>query len=132
MVNLAVSIAVCGLAVILMGVFALYQLRKIVLRAGDNDDKAGFAVSAVLTAVFLFYTATCCMDIPGALNGGEEVYTNELPDRVYYMRSMRTVSDNPELRDLKGFNPDGYEKYGNYRIRYTKRNRFVLEIEKLD
>lgn len=127
------SIAVCGLGVILAGAFAVYLLRRIILRAGDNEDKLGFAVSAVLTAVFLFYTVMCCMDIPSALNGGEAVYTNELPDRVYYMHSLRTVSDNPELVNLKCFNPPAeYEKYGNYRIQYTKLNKFVLEIEKLD
>lgn len=132
MVSFIVSIVICGIAVIAVGVSIVWLIHKVAVRMAEYDDKVLLVCLSVCMAVLSFFLILYCADIPSALNGGETVYTNELPDRVYYMHSMRTVSDNPELRNLKCFNPDGYDKYGNYRIRYTKLNRIVLAIEKLD
>lgn len=135
MAGFVVALVVSGIAVIAIGVFLVYLLRKIIKGRAENDDKMGFAAMCLLLPIFTFYFILYCMDIPSAMKGGVTVYTEELPSITYAFHSWYTVSDNPELTRLQGFNSKKYreyEKYGNYRIRYTKFNRFILELERID
>lgn len=132
MVNYVVTLILCGLSTIATGLLLINAIRKIIKGTAENEDK--LTLVTMIVPMLLISTAfvAYCIDIPSALKGGETVYTNELPETTYAMHSWHTISDNPELKHLQGCRFDKYEKYGNYRIRYTKLNRLVLEIEKLD
>jgi len=90
-----------------------------------------YAITALLCIPFLFIVIMG-LDIPNALKGGEEIYVNELPERIGTGRISYTITDDDTLRHLQGCNWNKYEKYGNYRIRYTKLTKFVLDVEKLE
>ena len=87
----------------------------------------------MLLVVVLSFLAFLSIDIPSALSGGEEIYVNELPTRIAFSINIVYVDTDDEiLKQLKGCDWNKYEKYGNYRIRYTKFNKIVLDIERLD
>lgn len=127
------AIIICLLIVILVGGFLIYLAQKIIRGKSEFNDKATFFISMIFMLICLSTLIRYYMDIPSALNGGEIIYTNELPVQICLSHSLNTASDNPDLENLKCFiNLNKYDRYGNYRIRYTKLNRLVLEIEKLD
>lgn len=126
------SIAMFGAITFTVLGCALYLVRRIILKKAKQDDDFICACLFVIAALTFIMLITYCLDIPSVLNGGEVVYTNEMPEIIHLKGTSYVYSDNPELSGLKGFNPDEYEKYGNYRIRYTKINKFVLEVERLD
>lgn len=98
----------------------------------ESIEKITLGISISLACILLSLIILFCMDIPSALSGGEEIYVNELPTTVNYLTIRKHYTDNKELRHLKGRDWNKYEKYGYYRIRYTKLTRFVLSVEKLD
>ena len=98
----------------------------------ESIEKITLGISISLACVLLSLIILFCMDIPSALSGGEEIYVNELPITVNYFAIRKNFTDNKELRHLKRRDWNKYEKYGHYRIRYTKLTQFVLSVEKLD
>lgn len=97
-----------------------------------RDKIAGVGIIFFI-CVLSVITAIICIDIPSALSGGEVLYANELPTTVRCgCYASIAVTNNDELKHLQGCNWNKYEKYGNYRIRYTKLHKFVLDVEKLD
>lgn len=96
-------------------------------------ERTDFVITIVIAFISLLCTIVLSIDLPSVLSGGQEIYVNELPTsyRVTNYFSY-TVTDNEELRHLKGVNWNKYEKNGNYRIRYTKFTKLVLDVEKLD
>lgn len=118
------------LSLIILLPLAFYLWKK-KIKDGNRKKEACPFCTALLFA-FLCATVILSVDIPNAINGGETMYVNELPTYVYFGQLSHIVTDNDELRRLKCFNWNEYEKYGNYRIRYTKLTKFVLDIEKLD
>lgn len=115
----------------LLLIFLLYIWKKRIKDKEMNDQDLGMIVF-VCCAVFAFLV-WMGIDIPSALSGGEEIYATELPETVQLGKIVTySITDNDELRDLKGVDWNRYEKYGNYHIRYTKFNKFVLKVEKLD
>lgn len=123
--------------IILITTFVVFVACLIVIwkkRIKDDDmENNDFIVLIIIAAVALVFTVILSIDIPSALSGGKEIYVNELPRTYgYRVHSFYTVTDNEELRHLKGVNWNRYERNGNYRIRYTKFTKFVLSVEKID
>lgn len=99
----------------------------------DDMENSDFITLIVIASVVFVLTVILSIDIPNALSGGKEIYVNELPTSYRITQYFsQTVTDNEELRHLKGVDWNKYEKNGNYRIRYTKFTKFVLSIEKVD
>lgn len=100
----------------------------------DNEMERGECAAKLIITVILFIPlAILCIDIPSALRGGETVYTTELPTCYRYSKfHTEVITDNEELRHLRGPNWNRYEKYGKYRISYTHFTKIVLKVEKLD
>lgn len=113
-----------------LGAIIFYILRKKIKKESMEKSTLGILIS--FACILLSLIVLFGMDIPSALSGGEEIYVNELPTTVNYFVTSRTYTDNKELRHLKGRDWDKYDKYGYYRIRYTKLTRFILDVEKLD
>lgn len=99
----------------------------------DDMENKDFIALIVIAGIVFVLTVILSIDIPNALSGGQEIYVSELPTsyRVTQYFSY-AVTDNEELRGLRGVDWNKYEKNGNYRIRYTKFTKFVLNIEELD
>lgn len=99
----------------------------------DDMENKDFIALIVIAGIVFVLTVILSIDIPNALSGGQEIYVNELPTsyRVTNYFSY-AVTDNEELRGLRGVDWNKYEKNENYRIRYTKFTKFVLDIEELD
>lgn len=102
------------------------------IKNDDMENKDFITLIAIAGIVFVL-TVILSIDIPNALSGGQEIYVNELPTsyRVTNYFSY-AVTDNEELRGLRGVDWNKYEKHGNYRIRYTKFTKFVLSVEMID
>lgn len=99
----------------------------------DDMENRDFITLIVIASVVFVLTVILSIDIPNALSGGKEIYVNELPTSYRITQYFsQIVTDNQELRHLKGVDWNKYEKNGNYRIRYTKFTKFVLSIEKVD
>lgn len=98
----------------------------------NTENNVRFFVPFITMCCVLAITALFAADIPSAIRGGEEVYVNELPDFVSLHLVPIVVTDNEVLKSLRFYPVNNYEKYGNYRIRYTKLTRCVLAIEDLD
>lgn len=108
--------------------FKLIQKKK-----NGNTKRDIFSNFIIPLCVILIFLIPLSIDIPSALSGGQEIYVNELPTYIGWSTYFSYVkTDNKLLKHMQGCNWDRYEKYGNYRIRYTKFTKFVLEIEKLD
>lgn len=96
-------------------------------------DKGDLITVIIVAVISLFVTINLSIDLPSALSGGEKIYVGELPERQYFGQYISyVITDNEDLRHLKGGAWDKYDKYGNYCIRYTKFIKIVLDIEKLD
>lgn len=99
----------------------------------DDMENKDFIALIVIAGIVFVLTVILSIDIPNALSGGQEIYVNELPTSYKVTNYISyAVTDNEELRHLKGVDWNKYEKNGNYRIRYTKFTKFVLDIEELD
>lgn len=117
------------LALLLMIAIYIWIMRK-VKKEMDNES---FCILTVTDCIVLLIVLWMSLDIMSALQGGQELYVNELPTYHYAGRFFSYVeTDNEELKHLNGCDWNKYEKYGNYRIRYTRFTKFVLDIEKLD
>lgn len=93
-----------------------------------DDFKSIIAIACLLLLLFI----PLAIDLPSAICGGQEIYVTELPTRYdvgTYLSFLET--DNEQLKHLKLGEWEKYEKYGNYRIKYTKPIKFVLDIEPL-
>lgn len=91
-----------------------------------------FRALFVFACVVLFFINLIASDIPSVLDGGDVIYTDELPKYMEFGMIRYFKTDNEELKHLKFCNRNLYEEHGNYRIRYTKHTKFVLSVEKLD
>ncbi|NDO20294.1 hypothetical protein FMM68_11620 [Lachnospiraceae bacterium MD329] len=98
----------------------------------DDMENDVFGVIIFVACVSFICLIPFSIDIPCALRGGQEMYVNELPSYTGFGKFQRTITDNEELKRLKGCNWAFSEKYGDYRICYTKVTKIVLDIEKLD
>lgn len=99
----------------------------------DNMEKEDFMSAIFIGSISLVAFIIFAIDLPSAISGGKEIYVNELPTRYSLGSTISFVeTDNEALKHLKLGNWNKYEKYGNYRIRYTEPIKFVLEIEPLD
>lgn len=99
----------------------------------DDMENRDFITLIVIASVVFVLTVILSIDIPNALSGGKEIYVNELPTSYRITQYFsQIVTDNQDLRHLKGVAWNKYEKNGNYRIRYTKFTKFVLSIEKVN
>lgn len=97
------------------------------------SDKGNLITVAAVGAAALICAVVLSVDVPSAVSGGEKIYTNELPRRLTWSPHISfVITDNEDLKRLKGGNWNKYDKYGNYCIRYTKYIKVVLDIEKLD
>lgn len=95
-----------------------------------NEDLTACILIGCLVLAFLI---PFVIDLPSAINGGQEIYVNELPVCYSFGTHISYIeTDNEELKHLKLGNWNKYEKYGNYCIRYTEPIKFVLEITPID
>lgn len=108
----------------------------VILKKRMKDDKAtsdDFKTLIVLGCVVIICFIPFAIDLPSALCGGDEIYVNELPTRYIYGSCLSIVeTDNEQLKHLKLGEWEKYEKYGNYRIRYTKPIKFMIDIEPIE
>lgn len=132
MIDYLIMLILSGIAVILMAIGIVLILVDIIKKRADEETKIGFLFMIPLLFLFILFFVYYAVDIPSAMNGGKVMYTNELLTLVCGVRTTHIISDKEELKDLKGFNPNNYEKYGNYLVRYTKHNKYVLKIEKIE
>lgn len=116
---------------VVLAVALLYILKK---RITDKEMKKDeFVIVTAIACLAFLFIVPLSLDIPSAVNGGQEVYTNELPTRYNFGLCCSFVeTDNKELKQLRLGNWNKYEKYGDYRVRYTKFTKIVLDIEKLE
>lgn len=99
----------------------------------NNIENSDLALMIILGCMTLAGFIILSIDIPSAINGGQEMYVDELPTVEHWGTHISFIkTDNEELKHLKLADWERYEKYGHYRIRYTKLNKCVLEIEKID
>lgn len=113
-------------------VFFVFIIWKEKPKSDESESNIFFVLKLIAYTILLIFILLC-IDIPSALNGGEEMYVNELPRTIYSGTVIQqTYSDNKELNRLRGCNWNAYEQYGSYRIRYTKLTKYVLDVEKLD
>ena len=128
--NMFYWITLIILLVLLLAIILYIWRKKIVKKEMENDI---FGSLIVVGCMLSLAALLLSIDIPSALKGGQEVYVNELPTYHYAGHLYSHIeTDNEELKNLKFGNWNKYEKYGHYRIRYTKFIKFVLDIEKLD
>ena len=123
---------ICLLSLFIILIVFLYFIWKMKIK--DKDMETGkFIMSVTFICILLFFLTVLCLDIPSALSGGESVYVNELHISYSYWKCFWfVITGNEKLMYLKFDNLNKYDKNGNYRIRYTKFNKIVLAIEKLD
>lgn len=123
-----------GLLIIFLAVLIAIGIFIWKKRIKDDDmENKDFITLIVIAAIVFVLTVILSIDIPNALSGGKEIYVNELPTSYMLGQYISyVVTDNEELRHLKGVNWNKYEKNGNYRIRYTKFTKFVLGVEKVE
>lgn len=99
----------------------------------NNIENSDLALMIILGCMTLAGFIILSIDIPSAICGGQEMYVDELPTVEHWGTHISFIkTDNEELKHLKLADWERYEKYGHYRIRYTKLNKCVLEIEKID
>ncbi len=123
---------ICLLSLFIILIFFLYFIWKKKIKDSDME-KGDFIIPVTFICISLFFLIMLCLDIPSALSGGESVYVNDLPIHCSYGKYFSFVkTDNKKLMYLKFGDWNKYDKNGNYRIRYTKFNKIVLDIEKLD
>lgn len=110
----------------------IYYIKKVIDRREEGDDIDAIKFFACVVVLLIGFTIFHAVDIPSALSGGEMMCVDELPRRIGSGRIKQFITDNPELKELTGYDPNNYEQYGHYHIRYTKIHKFVLDIEKID
>lgn len=123
---------ICLIILFIMFVFIVFIIWKEKQQKSELESNT-VAILILITFIILSLTILLSIDMPSALNGGEVIYVSELPTTVNYgLVIQKNFTDNEELQYLRGCNWNRYEKYGNYRIRYTKLTKIVLDVEKLD
>ncbi|MCI8520570.1 MAG: hypothetical protein HFE51_02135 [Clostridia bacterium] len=141
MINLLITIVFLGILIILAILALIHsvivsktQEERYPYTTLENEEKSlGFFLPCLVLIFSLGFFIYFCADIPSARSGGEVIYVDELPDVIQTSHYSHIYSKKyPELNGLKNFNPYKYEKYGHYRIRYTKLTKHFLDIEKLD
>lgn len=99
----------------------------------DDMEPDTFKTLIVLGCILLLVFIPFAADLPSALSGGQEIYVNELPTRYIIGTHISYVkTDNKQLKHFKLGEWEKYEKYGNYRIKYTKHFKFVLAIDSVE
>ena len=123
-----------GLLVIIIAIIITILILLLKKGIKDNDENLdNFKTFVILGCISIVCFLPFAIDLPSALCGDEEIYVNELPTRHNCGGYLSTVkTDNKQLKHLKLGEWEKYEKYGNYRIRYTKPIKFVLDIEPIE
>lgn len=123
--------------ILTIGLFASIMVIGIILLKKGIKDKniksEDFKIFIVLGCIAIVCFIPFAIDLPSALNGGQEIYVNKLPtchNCGGYLSFLKT--DNEQLKHLKLGEWKKYEKYRNYHIRYTKPIKFVLDIEPIE
>lgn len=98
----------------------------------DNLEPDTFKSLIFASCFLLLFFIPLTIALPSAICGGQEIYVTELPTVKGFGRFTYIETDNEELKHLNLVAWDMYEKYGNYRITYTKPIKFMLDIEKIE
>lgn len=87
-------------------------------------------IAILLTSVIFLYFA---VDIPDAVRGGKEVYTDHFPGTSFYStRGVQYISAGGKiLYSYTKYDPKDYDPDAEYKVTYTSFTRTVLKIEKL-
>ena len=113
--------------------FGLFTFIRVKKHKDEEPERNELTACIIIDVIILIPFIMLCIDIPSALSGGETLYVTELPMCYSYGHFCNyVVTDNEELRHLKGPNWNRYEKYGDYRISYTRFTKFVLSVDELD
>lgn len=107
-------------------IFCTYYLKV------KNEDKETMGLSILSICFALSLTVYFGIDIPYALNGGQEIYVDKFP-AVASMECFQLINTGEQqFISFKSYNPDKYEQDAEYCITYTKFTKIILNIEKVE